>query len=367
MAITSVVRSGLVGGAKYRRISDTAVPGPTEVDALVVAGGGGGGARSGRAGGGGGAGGVLQLNAEPVTPGTSYTLTVGAGGSGGLSPTGTASGLAGGDSVFGANTAVGGGTEAVIGVGGNGGSGGGSAGSNGNPPGGTGVGYNPTAWAGTGTPGQGNNGGRSYVAPGSPYVPRLWYGGGGGGWGGGPTSNDAYGLPSTDVYGNPVTRFYGGKGGSGAVATLLPTSLATTYSVGVVAPIPTGTGVYYAGGGAGQANPLDSGSPYWNGITAPSPGGIGGGGASAYGGGPYLPGANTAGGDATANTGGGGGAGGTAVPTVGGGNGGSGVVVIRQSTLYRDPTVGAGLTYVSVTDGSSRFHIFTSGTDTIRW
>ena len=62
----------------------TAPDGVFSVEVLVVAGGGGGGGNSGYAygGGGGGAGGLIYNPAFSVTPGTSYTVTVGAGGAG---------------------------------------------------------------------------------------------------------------------------------------------------------------------------------------------------------------------------------------------------------------------------------------------
>ena len=77
--------------------------GVTSVEALVVGGGGGGGVDDG---GGGGAGGLIYTSAFPVTPGTSYTVTVGAGGVGARSAQAATNG---GNSVFSTLTAIGGG------------------------------------------------------------------------------------------------------------------------------------------------------------------------------------------------------------------------------------------------------------------
>jgi hypothetical protein len=89
----------------------TAPSGTQYVEVFLVGGGGGGGAaqRSANqcAGGGGGGGGVVNWRKLSVTPGTSYTVTVGAGGSG---ATGAAAGAVGADTTFGSlATAWGGG------------------------------------------------------------------------------------------------------------------------------------------------------------------------------------------------------------------------------------------------------------------
>ena len=86
----------------------TAPTGVTQIEVLVVAGGGGGGANKG---GGGGAGGLIYNNSFTVTPGSSYTVTVGTGGAGISSPTNA--GGTGGNSVFGSLTAYGGGGGAT--------------------------------------------------------------------------------------------------------------------------------------------------------------------------------------------------------------------------------------------------------------
>ncbi|NBP02322.1 MAG: hypothetical protein EBU90_19835, partial [Proteobacteria bacterium] len=76
--------------------------GVTSVDYLVVAGGGGGGFN---VGGGGGAGGFRTGTSYAVTPGNTYTVTVGAGGNGGTSGKGSS----GSSSVFDTITSAGGG------------------------------------------------------------------------------------------------------------------------------------------------------------------------------------------------------------------------------------------------------------------
>jgi hypothetical protein len=102
----------------------TAPAGVTSVEYLVVGGGGGGGnAYDNSAGGGGGAGMVLS-GTTSVTPGQSYTVTVGAGGLGGAGTyPGSYDGASGGTSVFSTITAIGGGqgwgtrkNQAIIGA-----------------------------------------------------------------------------------------------------------------------------------------------------------------------------------------------------------------------------------------------------------
>jgi hypothetical protein len=178
----------------------------------VTAGGGGGGFR-----GGGGAGGLVHYDQYPVTPGTTYTVTVGTGGVGnyikGTGEPPRVPATPGNSSSFGPVVAIGGGAgsgDAISNPDADGGSGGGE-----------GV-YSLTSMGvgqGRGTPGQGNDGGKA----GSPYV----CGGGGGGAGG--AGGDSEGE-------NP------GNGGAGAY-----------YSI-------TGTSVCYAGGGgAGNCGYLSKG------------------------------------------------------------------------------------------------------------
>jgi hypothetical protein len=219
-------------------------------DVLVVAGGGG---TTTSVSGGGGAGGVYYSASNALTA-TGYTVTVGSGGGPNTN---------GSNSVFGALTAaVGGGTYQA-----NGGSGGGQSAPGSGP-------------IGTGTAGQGNNGG----ARGSAYS------GGGGGAGG---AGGVGGVGSR-----------GGAGGAGI----------NTYSTWHSA---TGTGIagYIAGGGGGSA---------WNGVTSNNTGGVagsGGGGAGGEGGAGSAQATN-----GYANTGGGAGGDNTS-----GKSGGSGLVIVRYA------------------------------------
>ena len=171
-------------------------------DILLAAGGGAGGgayhpnnASSGYAGGGGGAGGLILLYNQAVTA-TTYSATVGDNGRGtygSAGPTGAYGPPDGGDTIFGSWTAVGGGQG---GIGytsyapGSGGSGGGCA-----------SGATTSTTPGTGTPGQGNDGGVD-----TPDVSAAAGGGGGGylsvGLPGGPSSGTT--LP-----------YNGGNGGDG--------------------------------------------------------------------------------------------------------------------------------------------------------
>jgi hypothetical protein len=163
--------------------------GTYNIDYLLVAGGGSG-APGGGAGnfGGGGAGGLLYITGYGgITPGNSYTITIGAGGA---TVTGGYTANPGANSTAFGQTAIGGG-------GGRGQSGG--SGGAGNPSG------------GSGTVGQGNNGGTTVDA-----------GGGGGGAGaaganfsGGGGANGGAGL-SNDI--NGTATFYAGGGGGGGNA-----------------------------------------------------------------------------------------------------------------------------------------------------
>jgi hypothetical protein len=87
----------------------TAPIGVTTVEYLVVAGGGGAGNGFDNAGGGGGAGGMVLTGIINVTPGQSYTITVGDGGIGGANARVNNAGTDGENSVFGSITALGGG------------------------------------------------------------------------------------------------------------------------------------------------------------------------------------------------------------------------------------------------------------------
>jgi hypothetical protein len=81
----------------------------TSVEYLVVAGGGGAGNGYDNAGGGGGGAGMVLTGNIAVTPGSSYTVTVGAGGAGGADTRTNNPGSSGSNSVFGSITALGGG------------------------------------------------------------------------------------------------------------------------------------------------------------------------------------------------------------------------------------------------------------------
>jgi hypothetical protein len=263
---------------------------PTDVatvEVLVVAGGAG---ASGDYGGGGGAGGVIYNSAFSVTPGNSYTVTVGGGGPGTSGATNLATN--GSNSVFGSLTAIGGGRGGAEGnhPGTSGGSGGGTS-------------YSGTS-IGTGTSGQGNAGGYGNI--GSPNYPA------GGGGGAGSSGGNA-------VAGSPAQ---GGAGGEG-----IP------YSI-------SGTLTYYAGGGGGGSETTGKGGP----------GGQGGGaGATAQ----SVGGAANTGSNGTANTGGGGG-GGAGDNGIGGAGGSGIVVLrYKQVKTFTSAgsttwTVPSGVTNVEV-------------------
>jgi len=87
----------------------TAPEGVTSVEYLIVGGGGGGGNGYDNAGGGGGGAGMVLSGTTSVTPGNSYTVTVGSGGTGGANARVNNPGTTGNDSVFGSITALGGG------------------------------------------------------------------------------------------------------------------------------------------------------------------------------------------------------------------------------------------------------------------
>jgi hypothetical protein len=279
----------------------------SSVEVLVVAGGGAGG---GYHGGGGGAGGVIYNANFSVTPGTSYTVTVGAGGAAATAISST--GNPGDNSVFGTLTAFGGGAGISQGlealarnVGGSGGGGcDGSAGVN--HPGGIGV------------PGQGFPGGAVFGDGPPLFINYATAGGGGaGGPGTGPTS---------------VT---GGAGGPG-----LP------YSI-------SGSLRFYGGGGGGTQLGTGTGSPP---VASYGLGGVGGGGIGGYtlfAGGPAVR-VSTNG---EPNTGGGGG--GYLYSGLGGGAGGSGIVIVRYPGRLQKATGGI----VTVVDNFT-IHTFTSGTST---
>lgn len=196
----------------------TVPAGVTNIELLVVAGGGAGGQGGGA--GGGGAGGLFYYGAETpaaganyaVTPGNSYTVTVGAGGDAGGYNNGA-------DSIFDAVTSTGGG------AGGNQWAYGTQVGNTGGSGGGGGI----QGWGdrpgGTGVLGQGNAGGSSSVPSGQ----HAACGGGGGGAG------------TVGTNGNTIPD-RGGDGGAG-----LPYNL-------------SGSAVTYAGGGGAHGWEVTNGS-----------------------------------------------------------------------------------------------------------
>jgi hypothetical protein len=282
--------------------SDSALALPSfALDYLIVAGGGSGGmAHTG--GGGGGAGGLLTNysgTALMLNVNTDYSVTVGAGGASVPGNQSDTTGNNGTNSIFSSITTTGGGGGAAWNAGGvanNGGSGGGGE-------------YSGSA--GSGTTGQGNDGGSG--------ANLQQYGAGGGGGAGTVGSNG--------------TTTQGGNGGGGLQVNIIG-----------------GTGNYYAGGGGGGT--YNSG-PGGN-------GGAGGGGAAG------TAAAGTAG---TPNTGGGGGGNGNTqiTPIYSSGAGGSGTVILRYSNSYTITNPGSGLTFTTATVGSDKVTTFTAGTGNIQF
>ena len=183
-------------------------PNVNQIEVLVAGGGGGGGSTGSiQAGGGGGAGGLLYDGAYPVTPGTTYNVTVGAGGARGDSGQ-TWDGYDGGNSSFDTITATGGG-----GGGGQQDRSGRSGGSGGGRSSGGGAGG-----AGSGTAGQGFPGGTSNYGNGGSNSPPYQCGGGGGA--GGPGGNGKDNPPNVGGPGLCFTlegypKWYAGGGGAG--------------------------------------------------------------------------------------------------------------------------------------------------------
>lgn len=284
----------------------TAPPGVTSVDYLVVGGGGaGGGATQGDAGGGGGAGGFRVGTNMSVTPGVSYTVTVGGGGSVSVaSPWVTSNGS---NSSFNCSPnnvdATGGGRGAArLPLGGgavSGGSGGGGSWQT-----------NQALPAGCGnipatTPAQGFNGGGA-SGNFNPCSPSSAVAGGGGGGGAGAAGGCTFSNPL-------IGSHLGGNGGIGVASTI------------------SGTSTFYGGGGGGGGRINRAGRGGCGG------GGRGGGGGTSPAAAPYGKFCCTIrgnGANGTASTGGGGGGAGNdpffgACGITRGGNGGSGVVIIR--------------------------------------
>lgn len=227
------------GATGWQTIASTAYT----VDYLVVGGGGGGGHD---VGGGGGAGGYISGTGLSLTPGTTYSITVGSGGAGSAT---SGTGSAGSSSSFSTfSTALGGG---------GGGSWQGTAGAAGGSGGGGAGAVSSAGAGGAGTVGQGNNGGAGNAGG---YTSGNGRGGGGGGAGtagssGSSTANGGAGLQwfngnyyagggggNTDDGSNPGA---GGTGGGGGGASTGVAGTANTGGGG------SGTGTGSAGGGAG--------------------------------------------------------------------------------------------------------------------
>jgi hypothetical protein len=216
----------------------------TLVEYLVVGGGGGGGNGYDNAGGGGGGGGMVLTGTLSVTPGTSYTVTVGDGGAGGANARANNAGSPGQNSVFATITSFGGGngfgsrTGGVAGVaqiadtnapsggagsgGGQGGKGGGGASGNGSNNSGTvggagGVGSTLDLTGSSVTYGVGGAGANAGTQnPGVDGTSNT----GNGGRAGGATSSNSTG---------------GGKGGSGIVVIVNRSMKGTLSNPGISA------------------------------------------------------------------------------------------------------------------------------------
>ena len=299
-------------GTESSAVSFTTPGSISSIDYLVVAGGGAGAIWQGGGGGAGGlrstvtatgGGGTLET-ALAVTPGVSYTVTVGAGGAVG-SPNVYIQGAKasnGSNSVFATITSNGGGGgssysnlgNAQGSTGGSGGGGGSSSGAGGMD-------------GGAGTANQGYSGGSGYASA---------HGAGGGGGAGASGSSAGY--------------FIGGNGGAGIATTI------------------TGSSVFYAGGGGGSG---------YNGGGSTGGSGIGGNG-SVENTGPFV---GTAG---TVNTGSGGG--GETIGDELSGAGGSGIVILRfPNTKVDIASIGAGLTYTFTNTGGYKIYRFTAGSGSI--
>ena len=189
----NVTATNLAGGVTATSNSTGTVVGTYTGTYLILAGGGAGGAGpSGSSGGGGGGAGGLLANTTSLTPGTTYSFTVGAGGA---AVTNGPAGNYGSNSTAFSLTAIGGGGGGGTGTGLNGGSGGGGASYAGDQAGGTGT-------TGQGYAGATAVGGGNYQS------------GGGGGAGAAATgANGATGAASS-ITGSSVT--YGGGGAGGA-------------------------------------------------------------------------------------------------------------------------------------------------------
>lgn len=358
----------------------TCPPGVTEVTGVVCIGGGGGGGSWGdtKGGGGGGGGGLGQAPSVAVTPGVTYSFTVGAGGSPGGSP--GANGTNGSDSFFPGDT------ETVRGYGAGGGAGGDNSagGGNGDP------GLPSGSFGGAGGAGQASatvpmnlvltgNGGATGTGSGGTADQQTYdwtvppevasvnvtaagsggggegggaftegYGGGGGG-GGGKFSGSIL-VTAGSSY--TMSAANGGNGGASGQPGEAGTSSGVTGDSGTNVISNGGGGG--SGGGGGGAGGGDTGSAGGAGARAVTGEGMGGGGGGGGGGGsagqsaganagaggnprePGGPGGNGSGGGwgAVSNGGSGatnGGGGATNNLTAGGGGGGGGGAVTNTS------------------------------------
>ncbi len=178
----------------------TAPAGVTSVEYLVVAGGAGGGNGYDSGGGGGGAGGMVLTGILSVTPGNSYTVTVGYGGTGGADTRSNNNGTGGGDSVFASITSLGG----IYG---------GGSRTNNPGPAGTGVRLGGAAQVTNTVAPKGGNGGGGGGAGGA--------GGGAGGAGGNGSGSSTAGTGgagiSSSISGLSTTYGAGGNGGTANV------------------------------------------------------------------------------------------------------------------------------------------------------
>lgn len=173
----------------------TAPAGVTSIEVLVVGGGGGGGGANaegnpqGNNSGGGGGGGQVRVSPVTVTPGSTYTITVGTGGANGAA---SANGGGGGLSRF-----SGPGVAAISGLGGSGGTTGGVGGNSGNDLAG------------------GAAGGATRGAGGGAGAGQAGFTRAGGADRGGATGGNGL-APSSALF-TSTTDFYGGGGGGGGM------------------------------------------------------------------------------------------------------------------------------------------------------
>jgi hypothetical protein len=199
----------------------------TSVEYLVVGGGGGAGNGYDNAGGGGGGAGMMLTGTLAVTPGQTYTVTVGAGGAGGADTRTNNAGTAGNSSAFATITALGGGqglgsrTGGTVGAAqvgdttaptGGSGSGGGQGGKGGGGASGAGS-------ANSGATGGNGGAGTASSITGSSVTYAT---GGAGGGAGAPTTDGANGTANSGNGGqggksNSADSAKGGNGGSGIV------------------------------------------------------------------------------------------------------------------------------------------------------